>query len=361
MHANTQAPDDALERTNLSKVSFGSPGQLRSLVSKFVPLAAAVMSTVGTAGAALIPYPGTNDWQYRDFGATLTAGQGGQLLMLFIGTPTGYVPVASAVRINAHYAITAAHNVRWPSGGVTNVRVGTGTNMIGDTGSLYDGTVVAVYPGWVPGTGSFNVPDIAVIYFPTPIAEGSDAVFAPAGSTTTNSLQTFGGFGRLAISDMGSQPADFNVRGFRAPVSGVNSNNVSYTYYRTGNFSVNSSVPLRGRSSGGDSGGLVLNAQGQLVGVIIGGEGGNGSLGSTFYLDFTMPNQEVVTWLRGIVGTGTLCPADFNQDGGVDGADVQEFFASWESGSTTADVNQDGGVDGADVERFFAAWENGGC
>lgn len=52
--------------------------------------------------------------------------------------------------------------------------------------------------------------------------------------------------------------------------------------------------------------------------------------------------------------------ADFNQDGGVDGADVEAFFVAWEGGDPVADVNQDGGVDGADVETFFAAW-SGGC
>ncbi|MBS0195181.1 MAG: hypothetical protein JSR77_00325 [Planctomycetes bacterium] len=55
------------------------------------------------------------------------------------------------------------------------------------------------------------------------------------------------------------------------------------------------------------------------------------------------------------------CPADFNQDGGVDGSDVEAFFAAWEAGGTDADVNQDGGVDGGDVAAFFVAWEAGGC
>lgn len=55
------------------------------------------------------------------------------------------------------------------------------------------------------------------------------------------------------------------------------------------------------------------------------------------------------------------CPADFNQDGGIDGSDVQAFFADWEAGLPSADVNCDGGVDGADVDTFFGAWENGGC
>jgi len=56
-----------------------------------------------------------------------------------------------------------------------------------------------------------------------------------------------------------------------------------------------------------------------------------------------------------------MCPADFNQDGGIDGGDVESFFVAWEAGDATADVNQDGGIDGADVATFFIAWENGGC
>ena len=57
----------------------------------------------------------------------------------------------------------------------------------------------------------------------------------------------------------------------------------------------------------------------------------------------------------------TACPADFNQDGGVDGLDVAAFFPAWESSDVRADVNHDGGVDGADVETFFSFWQAGGC
>ncbi|MCX5689156.1 MAG: M36 family metallopeptidase, partial [Planctomycetota bacterium] len=55
------------------------------------------------------------------------------------------------------------------------------------------------------------------------------------------------------------------------------------------------------------------------------------------------------------------CPADFNQDGGVDGSDVEAFFLAWQVGDSSADVNQDGGVDGSDLEAFFIPWQNGGC
>jgi hypothetical protein len=53
------------------------------------------------------------------------------------------------------------------------------------------------------------------------------------------------------------------------------------------------------------------------------------------------------------------CIGDHNQDGGIDGSDVTEFFRDWSEGNVAADVNQDGGVDGTDVDVFFAAWSAG--
>jgi hypothetical protein len=57
----------------------------------------------------------------------------------------------------------------------------------------------------------------------------------------------------------------------------------------------------------------------------------------------------------------TVCYADVNNDGGIDGSDVQAFFELWEAGDPVSDLNNDGGIDGADVETFFAYWEGGGC
>lgn len=59
--------------------------------------------------------------------------------------------------------------------------------------------------------------------------------------------------------------------------------------------------------------------------------------------------------------TITPCYADYNRDGGIDGADVDAFFADWEFGAPGADINADGGIDGADVEAFFLRWEAGVC
>jgi hypothetical protein len=57
---------------------------------------------------------------------------------------------------------------------------------------------------------------------------------------------------------------------------------------------------------------------------------------------------------------GPVCLADFNEDGGVDGSDIEPFFEAWEASSVFADVNDDGGVDGSDVAEFFRLWQ-GGC
>lgn len=54
-----------------------------------------------------------------------------------------------------------------------------------------------------------------------------------------------------------------------------------------------------------------------------------------------------------------LCIGDYNCDGGIDGSDVQEFFADWETGDLSADLSGDGGIDGGDVGVFFLRWENG--
>jgi hypothetical protein len=86
-----------------------------------------------------------------------------------------------------------------------------------------------------------------------------------------------------------------------------------------------------------------------------------------------LPQGELL-WSN-LIGTGVLadfvvatrdggddrCVADFNEDGGIDGADVEAFFLAWEDSESDADVNADGGVDGADVEFFFNAWESGAC
>ncbi len=56
-----------------------------------------------------------------------------------------------------------------------------------------------------------------------------------------------------------------------------------------------------------------------------------------------------------------VCPADYDSNGGVDGADLAAFFLDYESGAECADVDQNGGIDGLDLATFFLVYEIGGC
>ena len=78
--------------------------------------------------------------------------------------------------------------------------------------------------------------------------------------------------------------------------------------------------------------------------------------------DFSIGGETVSPYfIRCTIADCPPCPADFNRDGGVDGADVESFYVAWEAGDSVADVNRDGGVDGGDVEFFVVTWEAGGC
>ena len=55
----------------------------------------------------------------------------------------------------------------------------------------------------------------------------------------------------------------------------------------------------------------------------------------------------------------TVCPADVNNDGFLDGFDYDDFVAAFEAGGEGADFNRDGFVDGFDYDDFVAAFEQG--
>ena len=69
--------------------------------------------------------------------------------------------------------------------------------------------------------------------------------------------------------------------------------------------------------------------------------------------------EAAAAYLRDRVGA--WCMADFDDNGGVDGLDVEAFFTRWMAGQMMADVNLDAAVDPADVGAFLAVWTAGGC
>lgn len=82
------------------------------------------------------------------------------------------------------------------------------------------------------------------------------------------------------------------------------------------------------------------------------------AIGAPMYSLAGVPNAGAVLLPDDIFGA-PACPADFNQDGGVDGTDVEAFFIAWSAGEPTGDFDRSGGIDGQDVEAFFARWTTG--
>lgn len=101
----------------------------------------------------------------------------------------------------------------------------------------------------------------------------------------------------------------------------------------------------------------------QVIGGLPGQDYPNlGTFGNMSTIDFNTIEGEQFAVVAGTCDCAPpcpICPADYNQDGGVDGGDVEAFFTDWEASTGCADTNQDGGVDGGDVEAFFNAWEGG--
>ncbi len=88
-----------------------------------------------------------------------------------------------------------------------------------------------------------------------------------------------------------------------------------------------------------------------------------GAVRSGEFVDINLPSTQVGAYaLRYRADRAEIIfnIADYNGDGGVDGADIDAFYSYWEAGSDFADINGDGGVDGSDVGAYFEIWESGG-
>lgn len=71
-----------------------------------------------------------------------------------------------------------------------------------------------------------------------------------------------------------------------------------------------------------------------------------------------LPNGDVIAIYNFQIdepGTG-FCPADLNEDGSVDGADLTELLGAWGTSDSPADLNEDGMVDGADLAELLGYW-----
>jgi hypothetical protein len=58
-------------------------------------------------------------------------------------------------------------------------------------------------------------------------------------------------------------------------------------------------------------------------------------------------------------GFGTLCPADFDQDGFLTGTDYDLFVQAFEAGDPASDFDDDNFITGVDFDLFVQAFEAG--
>jgi hypothetical protein len=143
------------------------------------------------------------------------------------------------------------------------------------------------------------------------------------------------------------QPSDVTIdEGQTATFSAQASGGGATYQWRFGGVPVSNDPP---RVTGAQTGTLTINA-------VTPADAGQYDAVATAACGTATSNAATLT-----VNGGIPCPADFNQDGGVDGGDVEDFFAAWEAADPSADVNQDGGVDGGDIGTFYDAWIAGGC
>jgi len=73
------------------------------------------------------------------------------------------------------------------------------------------------------------------------------------------------------------------------------------------------------------------------------------------------PSGSTEGFIARLGSTCSACAADYDNSGGVDGADVEAFFQEWQNSASCSDVDSSGGIDGSDVQAFFVRWSAGGC
>jgi hypothetical protein len=181
-------------------------------------------------------------------------------------------------------------------------------------------------------------------------------------ATTTMGFRSSLCYSRSPAPRMAQSPTDLTIAADDQIVLSaavlMNLDEVSYQWYRNG-VAIN---PGAGGAS--ESGGVVSGAQGTITGrtddslyTLRITNATPGDAGS-YTISFTNPCGTVVSRAATVT---VRCSGDFNSDGGIDGSDVDAFFAAWEANALEADVDLDRAVDAMDVTDFFVRWSAGTC
>jgi hypothetical protein len=308
--------------------------------------AVAVCAGAVVVADACLMLPGVPAQAYLDLGAT---GQG-RVGWLKGTSSTGATGFASATIINSYYAITAGHVVGdlLQTGGA--LQLGTGGNYFSDQGQVANVAEAIFHPAFQQGAVNTNNPDIAILRLATPLKGITQVEY---GNASPFEVVTSYGYGFAFYAGQPTVPRDGFRRGWNAEVGSGSPFFGSDQWYNWTRFAAATNVPVNGKGLGGDSGGGVFNAQGQLVGLNFAQTGNGASVGSTSYLDLAQP--EVLAWVQANTTIPPTCGADINCDGGVNSKDLGALLPAWgEPGPT--DIDYSGATDSADLGTLLSAW-----
>lgn len=203
----------------------------------------------------------------------------GQVLWVDTNTPDGRKLRGTAVRLNEHYGLTAAHLFTQNASLLSDFTVGNGSNYFSDQGETRSIADFGIHPSW-DGTFSNGSADLAWIRFDSPLA-GDDLSI---GVTSRGETITTVGFGEPTIAGMPGMPIDGERRGFISEFDelGFPPFGVDGLYARSRFQVIQISGSLGGKASGGDSGAPGFSSSGDLDWIVAGGTIGTNYGTSTF-------------------------------------------------------------------------------
>lgn len=193
---------------------------------------------------------------------------------------------ASATIYNATTVLVAGHAVVGFQPFNPTFSIGTGTNFNSDPGHLYGVSGIAVHPTYTSLSSSSSGADIAKLTLSTPISGATQRGLASSRPSAGETV-SWGGFGRTGSPAVGYTLQDGAGRaGYLVQSSFPPISTLSQYYY--GNLSFHDEESLHLGAGNGDSGAPILNAQGELFGLMT-ARSLVGPGGPSYYLDLTLP------------------------------------------------------------------------
>jgi hypothetical protein len=241
--------------------------------------------------------------------------------------------------------VTAMHNIADFDGYTTVSTVRMGSNFNSDPGQ-----VVGVNR-WIAGNMSASrnpsMRDYSFFWGDTTVA-GNNAVFG-----TASGYLAFVGYGRSASEAQGNLGQDGNVRAVFSPLDNQISFGFNPDIFKQGFTQDADTFPGLGRIYQLDSGCLVADSLGRIVGMGVAGSVGTNFNGVSIFQSFG--DDPVFLAQFSALALPPSCGADIDCDGGVNGADLGALLSAW-GAPGPSDIDQDGTTGGADLGILLSAW-----